>query len=305
MKKIITTIILFFIFIVSISSVDAYASEATVEIKIKGQVKKESNIEMLVNVKDVKDMYAASVNFTYDTKQLKVNSIKGTDFITKHSNDIMELGGETDKNGNIANYSFTFLGDKKGLSGTNTFVKIEATVLNNEPLVIDSDNMEIKLVQRLGEDVVNYPFTFSGFTSKIENELEVDSNSSSQNNNTDKETVNNNSNDNNSGQNESESNNNSSTIFNDNSDIANNSESTNEEENNEESEKSSNDNTSIVTVEDLDEKNNNVKPDNNLTVLNKKMISTTNKGLIIVGIIIVVFIGGVIGYFKYKKNKVK
>ena len=119
MKKIITLLFAFMFFIMPIKT---YADSATVEVKVNGEVTKGSTIEILVNVKDVENLYAASVDFTYYMNQLKVESIKAGEFIANYSNDIMELGGETDKNGNTASYSFTFLGQKEGIKGSGTLV---------------------------------------------------------------------------------------------------------------------------------------------------------------------------------------
>ena len=174
MKKIITVLILSLLIIMPSNCVEVFASGASVEIKVNGSIKKDANIEILVDVKNVDKLYAGSVNYTYDTSKLKINSIKATDFVTKYSDEIMELGGETDKNGNTASYSFTFLGDRQGLSGSNTLVKLEATVLEDGDLKIDSNNMEVKLVQRSGDDVVNYPINFLEYNSKNTNNSEQD-----------------------------------------------------------------------------------------------------------------------------------
>ena len=81
----------------------------------------------------------------------------------------MELGGETDKNGNTAAYSFTFLGDNKGISGSGTLVKISATVLKDHSLEITEDNMKIKLVKRNNDTVENYDYKFIESNSKNNN----------------------------------------------------------------------------------------------------------------------------------------
>ena len=159
MKKIIVLSIMFFF---CIMPNPALAESAAVEVKISGQVKRGESIEIFINVKDVERLYAASVDFTYDTELLKVNTISSSEFIGKYSNDIMELGGETDKNGNTAAYSFTFLGDKKGISGSGTLVKISATVLKDDSLEITEDNMKIKLVKRNKDTVENYDYKFIG-----------------------------------------------------------------------------------------------------------------------------------------------
>lgn len=169
MKKIIVSTIMLLLLIIPKS---AYASGATVNIDVKGSVKKGESIDILVNVKDVEKFYAASVDFVYDTELLKIESISATDFITKYSSDIMEFGGETDKNGNTASYSFTFLGEKDGISGTGSMVSIKATVISDGKLSISEDNMNIKLVQRSGDSVENYPYTFVGYTVEDNNQVE-------------------------------------------------------------------------------------------------------------------------------------
>lgn len=169
MKKIIVSTIMLLLLIIPKS---AYASDATVNIDVKGSVKKGESIDILVNVKDVERFYAASVDFVYDTELLKIESISATDFITKYSSDIMELGGETDKNGNTASYSFTFLGKKDGISGTGSMVSIKATVISDGKLSISEDNMKIKLVQTNGDSVENYPYTFVGYSVEDNNQVE-------------------------------------------------------------------------------------------------------------------------------------
>ena len=166
MKKIIVLSIMFFF---CIMPNPALAESAAVEVKISGQVKRGESIEIFINVKDVEKLYAASVDFIYDTELLKVNTISSSEFIGKYLNNIMELGGETDKNGNTATYSFTFLGDNKGISGSGTLVKISATVLKDDSLEITEDNMKIKLVKRNKDTVENYDYKFIGANSKNNN----------------------------------------------------------------------------------------------------------------------------------------
>ena len=173
MKKILTFMIAFMFFVIPVKT---YADSATVEIVVNGQIKKGSIIEILVNVKDVNKLYAASVDFTYDTDKLRVESIAASDFITKHNNEIMEFGGEIAKNGNTASYSFTFLGEKDGIKGSGTILVISAEVLNDKKLSIGQDNMKVKLVQQVGDTVENYSFKFSGYNDEDNSEVSVGEN---------------------------------------------------------------------------------------------------------------------------------
>lgn len=178
MKKILSFLIIFIVFFIP---VNVYADDASVNIEVVGKVEKGSTIEILVNLKGVENFYAASVDFTYNTSQLKVESIIATEFITKHANDIMELGGESNKNGNTASYSFTFLGDSNGINGAGTLVKITANVLNNEKLSINQENMKIKLVHRVEDTVENYSYSFSGYDYKATTNVTSDSINSNSN----------------------------------------------------------------------------------------------------------------------------
>lgn len=161
MKKIITMLLLLFILITPVKAFAA--NNASIEIKVNGEVKKDSDIEIFVNLSSIDKLYAASIDFIYNTNQLKVESINSTEYVTKHIDNIMELGGETNKNGNTASYSFTFLGDLDGLSESGTLVKIKAKVLNDDKLSINEDNMKVKLVQRYGDTVRNYDYKFLGY----------------------------------------------------------------------------------------------------------------------------------------------
>ena len=165
MKKIITFLISFILFTLPIK---AYASDTTVEVKVDGEVKKGNNINIILNVNNVENFYAGSVDFIYDTEQLKVNSIDSSEFITGTDDEIMEIGGETAKSRNVANYGFTFIGDKPGISGSGTLVTINATVLSDKELSINTDNMQVKLVQKTDGTVSNYSYNFIGVGNQSE-----------------------------------------------------------------------------------------------------------------------------------------
>ena len=295
MKKILTFIFAFMIFVIPIKT---YADSATVEIVVNGEVKKGSTIEILVKVKDVSKFYAASVDFTYDTNQLKVESIAASDFITKHKDDIMELGGETDKNGNTASYSFTFLGEKDGIRGSGTLAVITAQVLNNENLYIGQDNMKVKLVQRVNDTVENYSFKFSGYNNSANNEVSGDSNSV-----TDNSTINNNE-----GNSQGDSSNTSLSSNESNSSeektevTESNRENSNNDENIQES-TDENDDKLQNSSQEADNINSNDYKDNSeeKDLLTSK--SSNNVILITTGIILVLVVAvGAIGYYFYKTN---
>ena len=298
MKKILTFIVTFIFFVMPVK---AYADSATIEIVVNGQVKKGAIIEILINVKEVNKLYAASVDFTYDTNQLRVESIAASDFITKHNNDIMELGGETAKNGNTASYSFTFLGEKDGIKGSGTLAVISAEVLNDESLSIGQDNMKVKLVQKVGDTVENYSFKFLGYNDKSNTEvsggdnLNINNNGNSQSNSSNNSSLSTESNENNKTEIDSNKEKIEATEFN-----GGNSNNTEEStyENGEALESCSEeaDNTKD-NVNDIDGKENSEEKD----LLASK---GSNKGILITSEIILTLVvaGGVAGYYFYKKR---
>lgn len=295
MKKIITLLFAFMFFIMPIKT---YADSATVEVKVNGEVTKGSTIEILVDVKDVENLYAASVDFTYYMNQLKVESIKAGEFIANYSNDIMELGGETDKNGNTASYSFTFLGEKEGIKGNGTLAIITALILNDEELAIGKDNMKVKLVQRVEDTVDNYSYKFNGYNSTgIHNILDDNndndniqsdlSNSESLTNKSEDVIINNNINNSNNGDNNSEDNVNEEIL------------STDIEQSNIQKEESEG---SVVELS-RDEENsiNNFEEKKDVKDTTSKNV---NISMIVIGIVVIMAIIGAFVYYLYlKKNK--
>ena len=318
MKKIITLI---FVFMFLVMPVKAYADSTTVEVKVNGEVKKGSTIEILVNVKDVEKFYAASVDFTYDTNQLKVESIVASDFITKYSNDIMELGGETDKNGNTASYSFTFLGEKNGIKGSGTLAIITAQVLNNEKLSIGQDTMKVKLVQRVGDTVENYSYKFNGYNTSATTDTSGSGNNSQNvgdstnsedsTENNESGSVNNDSNSSTSTTTDSNSKNSVDSSKEDNNEDKNYSTSDGEESNNENLvDEKSDDATDSLTDEESVAVNagaNSSVDKDNITANGESSVTTKNKGTIIGIVIAIVIMGAIggIGYYMYSKKKIR
>lgn len=291
MKKIITLLFAFMFFIMPIKT---YADSATVEVKVNGEVTKGSTIEILVDVKDVENLYAASVDFTYYMNQLKVESIKAGEFIANYSNDIMELGGETDKNGNTASYSFTFLGQKEGIKGSCTLAIITAQVVNDDNLSITQDNMKVKLVKKVGNSVEDYSFKFNGYNISEETKPSNNNGNSQGNlNNNENNSVNKNNSNSNSNSNIESSKN---TSYEDNQES---SKSTNLINENKEEDLNAPEGIEEVVKESINEE----KTQDNLALKdNKESNNKVNISIIVISIIVIV--GSVLFYRKiYLKNK--
>ncbi|MBD7915637.1 hypothetical protein H9660_10825 [Clostridium sp. Sa3CUN1] len=187
-KIMLITLILIFIF-----PLKAYASTASVEVNVDGNVKKGEEINILINMKGLESLYAASVNFTYDKSILNIVNITAGDSIKKYADEIMEIGGEVDTTNNKTSYSFTFLGDKDGINGDGTLAIIKAKILRDGVLSIDEDSIKIKLVKREADSVENYDYKFIGYNTEkdvsTENKEENDTNNKDENNTIDDENV--------------------------------------------------------------------------------------------------------------------
>ena len=291
MKKIIKLLFAFMFFIMPIKT---YADSATVEVKVNGEVTKGSTIEILVDVKDVENLYAASVDFTYYMNQLKVESIKAGEFIANYSNDIMELGGETDKNGNTASYSFTFLGQKEGIKGSCTLAIITAQVVNDNNLSITQDSMKVKLVKKVGNSVEDYSFKFNGYNISEETKPSNNNGNSQGNlNNNENNSVNKNNSNSNSNSNIESSKNTSD------EDNQESSKSTNLINENKEEDLNAPEGIEEVVKESINEE----KTQDNLALKdNKESNNKVNISIIVISIIVIV--GSVLFYRKiYLKNK--
>lgn len=182
MKKYIGFLILAIIFIFPTK---VYANTTSVEVIVEGEIKSGEYINILVNMKGLNALYAASVDFSYDKNDLDIISINAGDTIEKYKDEIMEIGGEVDTDKNRTSYSFTFLGDKKGIDGNGTLAIINAKVLNDD-IQIGQDIMKVKLVKRVKDSVDNYSYNFIGYNNEINtgNQQEGSTNKDSKEDNT-------------------------------------------------------------------------------------------------------------------------
>lgn len=145
MRKRITILTVILTFMVNLTAFAA--GKASVGFSIDGDFIKGQRVILNVKANDVDRLYSASVDFVYNPEFIKVTSIEGGDFIKTSEDNIMELGGETDKDGNRASYQFTFTGEVDGLTGSGNIAKITMEVLKDGKLDLNEDNMKIKLVK--------------------------------------------------------------------------------------------------------------------------------------------------------------
>lgn len=159
LKSIITLTIV--ALIVIFNSIPVYsAEESIVKVSVKGEVEKGNNIDIVVDLSNLKNLYSALVDYTYDNTLIKVKEIVLNEEIKKQL--VMPLFGELSLNGNRARYGFTFQGsDSMGLSGDYNFVTIKAEVLKNGELDLSADKIKLQLVQKTENNMIDLPFILS------------------------------------------------------------------------------------------------------------------------------------------------
>ncbi|MBK1813874.1 hypothetical protein JHL18_25030 [Clostridium sp. YIM B02505] len=158
-----TKVVLLAVILMMMLKTTVYAATTQVDVKINGKVNNGGSVDIIFNVKDVSKLYAGSLEFTYDPSVMKVESINGGELIKTNNPKIMEFGGDTAKNGNIADYYFTCVGKVDGFTGSGNFVVIKASVLNQDKFNIYKKSLKIQLVERnVNNEMKDINFTISG-----------------------------------------------------------------------------------------------------------------------------------------------
>lgn len=159
MKKLCISIIMI-LGILSVATINVNAAEVQVNTGIVGEIKEGSKIDIVVDLQKVTNLYAASMEYTYDNSLLSVESIEVSSNINNGS--IHEAYNETANGGNKARYGYTNLGDTQGFSGDTNFLIIKAKVLKDGDLNLTKDNLKVKIVGNNGDISeipcnINYP----------------------------------------------------------------------------------------------------------------------------------------------------
>lgn len=134
--------------------------ESMVKFTVNGEIKKGNNIDIIVDLSNLKNLYSALVDYTYDNTLIKVKEIVLNEEIKKQA--VLPLFGELNLDGNRVRSGFTFQGsDSMGLNGECNFVTIKAEVLKDGELELSADKIKLQLVQKTENDMVDLPFMLS------------------------------------------------------------------------------------------------------------------------------------------------
>jgi hypothetical protein len=138
-----------------------YAADAA-EIKVAtkgdtaGQVKAGSNIEISVDLANLTNFYAGSVDYTYDNTLLEVSSVEVNGNIKERNP--FEAYNDVAKDGNRARYGFTFMSEnEQGINGQSNFVTIKGKAKKDGQLNVGVQDMKFQLVQKVDGNISEMP----------------------------------------------------------------------------------------------------------------------------------------------------
>lgn len=169
------SLLVLFLFLFGDGSI-VLANESTeVVVNINGDMAIGNIIEISVDLKNIKNLYAASIDYQYDNTIMEVTDITVSHKIAGDL--IYKVFNDKAFNGNRARYGFSFIGaDKDGLNGNINFIVIKAKILKDEVIEITNDNFKTQLVQRKGNDMVDMTYVLNCDKSKLNVENNNDSN---------------------------------------------------------------------------------------------------------------------------------
>lgn len=171
MKRIFTKIILILCLCFMVSFKAYAVNSLNINPSINGTIEKGKQIEITINIDDIKSLYAASVYFKYDPKILKIDEIIPGNLISDSKISKFEAIKNIDENKGIASYGFTCMGDINGFAGKGNLLKLKATVLDNKDFKLTSnfgnstpDDKNTIAIQICDKNIEELPYNFKNFT---------------------------------------------------------------------------------------------------------------------------------------------
>lgn len=148
MKKVLMIFcIVFGIF--TLDTIKVKADEASVYVGTVGDVKAGAEINIVVDLENMHNLYAASFKYEYDNTLLNIESIDINSNIK--TDNIYEAYKDTNAAGNTARYAYTNLGEVNGFTGNTNFLVIKAKVLKDGDVNLSKDNLQVELIGRNGD----------------------------------------------------------------------------------------------------------------------------------------------------------
>lgn len=131
--------------------------------------------DILINVSNIKNLYAGAAKLKYDKNILKVTGIEKGDLITKSGVNVFDTGNKIDNDNGVVEFvGFSCLGKVEGFSGSGAFLIIDAQILKKDNFHIkslplldnpnDDNNLKIQLINNNIKDI---DYNFTGYDFKI------------------------------------------------------------------------------------------------------------------------------------------
>lgn len=201
-KKILLSMFLLLLFSFTANKAYVYAadtSDLTAKTEITGDIKKGSKIKITISLNKIESLYAADIWLKYDKSLIKVTNMEKGTIISDSSVQTFQVVNKFDNNTGSARLEFSCLGKINGFSGQGSLLILDAEVLkdgslniNSKPFVKEPDNNYNLKLQLVNKDVkeLNFEYINSGQKTADENnnqntqntnESNVQSNNNNQN----------------------------------------------------------------------------------------------------------------------------
>lgn len=287
MKKFLGVVIVFFIVFGLTYGISSSAGKiASIEFQAPETLKKGEKATVSVHIKNANRLYGIQWDYTFNTQEIKVLSMKKGEMLANAPYGSMDSSGNTIQEGRPVTYYLTFTGQNDGVSGDGEVIKMEVEALKDCKLSFTTKNSNIILVDISKDyEIGNPSYNFIG----TEEEETIDPNKPAPDNSTDEKP---NTND---GNNSNNTNNNSN---NENADDSSNNTNSNSSDSN-----SSDDNDKPTSSNgESEDKNTNSSDSNTVGTSGTEESASSNTLPIVVGLAVIA-LGGIGGFIYYKRKK--
>ena len=153
MKKKISIFLVGLFAVILTMAMPAKAAESQVVVSGTGTVKKDQEVNITVDVKNMSKMFTAIIDFNYDKDLLLVEDISYNKELVGDTRYMVDSNGIT---GTSARFGFSYIRPLTGFDGDSNFVTIKAKALKDGEIKLTRKNFKIQLVTRIDEGKVDY-----------------------------------------------------------------------------------------------------------------------------------------------------
>lgn len=172
-NRILVTGILVFLLVIFPKGILVYAEESSsynATVSVTGDMKKGSNIEIIISTDQIDSLYAADIIFDYDKSLIEMESLEKGDILADKSIECFEVKNGVDNEIGEARLEFSCLGKVNGFSGSGSLIILKGKMLkdgkfhiNSKPYLKELDeNYNLKL-QLVNKDVEEMSFSITTY----------------------------------------------------------------------------------------------------------------------------------------------